>query len=176
MSYLALMEIQRRPHSRIYSMPAKHFDSGAAALAASRSVSARLRPQAAPPILRREAAIDRSPHLEVEPPPAKLGRRPHDYILLYRNGPSPLGPKWSHAATEQIIAEVAERHRVSVSQIKGTSRLRDVVRARFEAFYRIGQEMGYSSVMIGKAVGGKDHSGVLHGIKKHKELLEAAGI
>lgn len=174
MSYIALMEAQRRPHSRIYSMPAKQFATGAEALKDRREIDARLRPSVAP-VLRRPAPTPPT-YFELDPGPLKPTRKPHDYILLYRKGSTPLGPRWSRAATEQILAEVAEKHGVSVKQITGPSRLREVVRARFEAFYRISDEMGYSLLMIGKAVGGKDHSGVLHGIRKHKAMLEAAGL
>lgn len=100
------------------------------------------------------------------------------------------GGIWNAIAAEMIVQEVAEDHGVTTAQIKGYGRAKPVISARFETFYRLQQELGYSLPMIGQTLGGRDHSGVLHGIRCHEasmrgevfrrpvygKALEAAGL
>lgn len=181
MSYMALIEAQARPHSIGYRMPAKQFGSGADVLADCKAVRDRLRPPAPSARVHISRLVAATPEPVCEPvdevaEEAMPPRRPHDFIFLNPTGPKPVGTKWTRAAAEQIIAEVAAKHLVSIAQVKGQSRLREVIGARFEVFYRMSTELGYSLPMVGKAVGGRDHSGVLHGIRKHKARMEAAGL
>lgn len=175
MSYIALMAAQAKPRHIGYSMQVRELTSGADVLAVSRAAHDRMHPPS--PVIR----LARSIAIEPEPEPEPIvdtphARRPRDFIFLRRIEPKYLGPKWRHVDSEQIVAEVCIKHRVSIAQVKGSSRLREVVTARFEAFYRISEELGYSLPMIGRAVGNRDHSGVLHGIRRHKARLEAAGL
>lgn len=66
-----------------------------------------------------------------------------------------------------IIAYVARRHCISVAAIKGEQRFVDVVHARQEAYYRLMKEAAMSSPEVGRALGGRDHSTVLHGAKMY---------
>lgn len=106
--------------------------------------------------------------------------RPRDYIFIKPRGAgankSSQGGIWNTIAAETIIQEAAGKHSVTAGQIKGQCRFKAVVAARFEVYHRLSTELGYSLPMIGKTVGGRDHSGVLHGLRKHKAMLEAAGL
>lgn len=85
----------------------------------------------------------------------------------------------------QIVEEVACKHGVTVVQLLGRSRrTKNAVAARFEAMWRIRDEVKLplfdkgglpagrrpaTTTEIGRWMGGRDHSSVCHGIKKHVE-------
>jgi chromosomal replication initiation ATPase DnaA len=72
------------------------------------------------------------------------------------------------ARTRGIIAEVAERHGVTVEALIGERRFVGLVVARHEAMYEIAkQNHGFSYPSIGKVFGGRDHTSVLHGVRRH---------
>lgn len=71
-----------------------------------------------------------------------------------------------------IIKEVALKHRVSPSAMKGEGRSKELVRARWEAIYRMREECGYSFPRIGQHLGGRDHTTILYGYRKYLKLLE----
>lgn len=66
-----------------------------------------------------------------------------------------------------IIAEVARKHGLKVADLKGPRRNRPYVRARQEAMYRCYRETDNSLPAIGRAFGNRDHTTVLHGIRRH---------
>lgn len=169
MSYIALMEAQAKPRHIGYRMRAMEVNTGAAALAVSREVHSRLRPTPKPPAIRLASDIPAPPEPEV----TVRARRPHEYIFVHDRNLHVPRRVWNVISAERIIAEVSEKHRISVNQIKGPSRLREVIAARFEVYWRLHDELGYSLGMVGEACGGKDHSGVLHGIRKHQSRMEA---
>jgi chromosomal replication initiator protein len=72
---------------------------------------------------------------------------------------------------ERIAARVAERHRVSVKALRGSSRVRNVAWARQVAM-SVARAAGFSFPQIG-AYFGRDHSTVMHSCAKVAEL--AAG-
>lgn len=164
MSYMALMEAQARPHSKIYQMPAKEFATGAEALADSQAVRARLRPVVVSRYVRPAPVPE-----PVRPPPQAIRRSPHQYILIGNIAPTRFEPKW-----KTIVYEVAKAHLVSFSDIVGHARSYPIVAARQEAYYRLRTELGLSFPEIGRRMGGKDHTGVMHGFNKHKGQLDAA--
>lgn len=77
----------------------------------------------------------------------------------------------------RILEEVAEKHGVTVRDIKSDRRRRALVVARQEAMWRAYNETSHSLPTVGKLMGGKDHATVLHGIRRHEERLarEAEG-
>lgn len=171
MSYIALMEAQAKPRHIGYRMRSLEVNTATAAIAVSREVHSRLHPTPRVRVVSRAAV-----GLPVEPEAApERVRRPHEYIFVHDANMRVPRRVWNVVSAEQILAEVSEKHRISVKQIKGPTRLREVIAARFEAYWRLHDELGYSLCMIGEAVGGKDHSGVLHGLRKHQAKLEAIG-
>lgn len=74
----------------------------------------------------------------------------------------------------RVVKGVADRHDVSFDDILGTDRSRAVVKARFEAMYRMRVELGMSYPKIALKLG-RDHSSVMHGVRvMHNRLLDEA--
>lgn len=82
----------------------------------------------------------------------------------------------SHAGTaltpQAIIACVSERCGVLPKDIMGELRRPDLVQARQIAMFLCREQLGFSYPVIGRLFGGKDHSTVMHGVKKIKQLQE----
>jgi chromosomal replication initiation ATPase DnaA len=77
-----------------------------------------------------------------------------------------------------IVAFVAHHRGVSSAEIISPTRLGDIVRARQEVMYLARQQTfsdgrhRYSFTMIGKLLGGRDHTTVLHGVRQHGKRLD----
>jgi hypothetical protein len=65
------------------------------------------------------------------------------------------------------LEAVAKRHGLKVPDLKGPCRRREYVLARQEAMWIGHVRLGMSYPDIGRRLGGKDHTTVLHGVKKH---------
>ena len=74
---------------------------------------------------------------------------------------------------KQILKEVAEKHGVTVKDIKSKCRKLCCIRPRHEAAYRIRMEQGLSFPQIGRVLGFRDHTTILHGIKRYAKKLGA---
>lgn len=70
---------------------------------------------------------------------------------------------------EAIITAVAHAHRASVAEIKSTARLKHLVHARQHACALLRELTDLSCPAIGRAIGGRDHATVLHGIEQWSE-------
>lgn len=70
----------------------------------------------------------------------------------------------------QIIAEVAEKHRISVRELTSHQRTTPMVHARQEMWYRLKTETRISIAEIGRRIG-FDHSSGVHAIRRHKERM-----
>ena len=69
-----------------------------------------------------------------------------------------------------IIRETAEKHGLSVAQIIGHCRRREYAWPRQEAMYRIFTECPHLSYPeIARRLGGRDHTTVLGGVRRHCE-------
>ncbi len=79
----------------------------------------------------------------------------------------------SNAVTpDMIIENVARYHNVTVEQIKGKKKDAPVVKPRQQAMYLIRELTQLSLPEIGNAMGGKNHTTVLHSIKKVEENIQ----
>ncbi len=67
---------------------------------------------------------------------------------------------------EDILNTVAEYYRIPVDDLKGKQRDKHIVMPRQVAMYLMRQETEASLLEIGQALGGRDHSTVLHGCDK----------
>ena len=72
----------------------------------------------------------------------------------------------SQSVSKQIIASVAEEHGVTVAEIIGPRRNAWIVKARWEAIKRVSLETGWSLPRIGRCFGNRDHTTVLHALRK----------
>jgi chromosomal replication initiation ATPase DnaA len=68
----------------------------------------------------------------------------------------------------------AREYGVKAKDIRGKSRVRQFVMPR-QKVMAIALDMGYSSTMVGRFLGGRDHSSVLHGAARHKERVANGG-
>lgn len=79
---------------------------------------------------------------------------------------------WGRSTMREIIRSVAARRGISVEEIKGPHLRKDIVRARHEAMYLCRAEGCWSFPQIGAAFGGRDHTSVMNGVRRHAERLE----
>ncbi|MCL5104921.1 MAG: chromosomal replication initiator protein DnaA [Armatimonadetes bacterium] len=70
---------------------------------------------------------------------------------------------------QKVLQHVARRFNVEISEIKGKCRGKDIVAPRQIAMYLMRELTEYSLPAIGKAMGGKDHTTVIHSCKKVEE-------
>ncbi len=76
-----------------------------------------------------------------------------------------------HITIEDIQKQVAEHYNVRVSDMHSNRRLRVVARPRQIAMYLSKKLTSSSLPEIGRKFGGRDHTTVMHGVKKIEELL-----
>ena len=85
-----------------------------------------------------------------------------------------ISPDKPRIVTPQLIMEVvAEHFGISIEQILSKSRSNDVAKPRQIAMYLCKNMTDASLEAIGKVLGGRDHSMVVHGIKKVAEDVSA---
>lgn len=73
-----------------------------------------------------------------------------------------------------VLKDVCSTHRVWAGDLCGRSREGLIVRIRQECMYRMWMETDRSTAQIGRALGGRDHTTVVHGIRTHAGRLEAS--
>lgn len=78
------------------------------------------------------------------------------------------------ATSAEIIKQVCAKHGVRPAEIVSPIRAHFIVPARHEAMYRIREERHLSWAQLARLFN-RDHTSVIHGWRKHKASLEAAG-
>lgn len=107
------------------------------------------------------------PKQAFKPKPQKVKPIQRDLINVTEGGTHPF--VW-----RLIVDEVCTKYQCTFGEIIGGQRAKWIVVARHEAFYRLSKETALSLPQIGRLMGGKDHTTVLHGCRKHaSRLLEA---
>lgn len=77
----------------------------------------------------------------------------------------------------RIILEVAETYGFTVAEIKGPSRKRSLVRARYNAIYETRRLCPHLSLPhIGRIFGGRDHSSIHYAINAWPEKAKIIGV
>jgi len=71
----------------------------------------------------------------------------------------------------EIAKQTAERYGVTINDLKSARRGHRLVCARQEAMWRARNETPHSLPCIGRFLGGKDHTTVIYGIRKHNERI-----
>ncbi len=67
---------------------------------------------------------------------------------------------------EQLLKAVARHYRIADEQIRGRGRTAAVAEARQVAMYLLATELGMTPTDTGRALGGRNHSTVIHGVSK----------
>lgn len=83
----------------------------------------------------------------------------------------------SKKTTDALIADIATRYGLTSAQLKGNRGRNRVSIIRAAAFAHVRRERPHMSLpMIGRAFGGRDHTTVLLGIRKHELRMAWAEI
>ncbi len=80
-------------------------------------------------------------------------------------------PRNKYHPARDIINEVAEKHELTVDELKSTTRARRIAWPRQEAMLRLRDETAMSLPQIAEKLGLKDHTTVLHGIRAASERV-----
>lgn len=86
---------------------------------------------------------------------------------------NPIRFKTSRAT--KILRSVAKKHRLKVEDIIGPRKTQDICLARFEAAWRMRTRTDMSLPAIGRKLGGRDHSTVLHAIRRFERMRGNGG-
>jgi len=73
---------------------------------------------------------------------------------------------------KRIVLEVCSKHGISWLEIRSKHRNQTVVKARYEAFYRLRTETAMSYPQMASRMGGFDHTIAIRGYEMHKAFLE----
>lgn len=69
---------------------------------------------------------------------------------------------------EELIAETAALHNLSTEALTGHNRRKGVIWPRFEIMWRARHELNAPLALIGQVLGGRDHTTIMHGIKRYE--------
>jgi chromosomal replication initiator protein len=81
-------------------------------------------------------------------------------------------PRRNAVQPEEVVRKVADVYGLSMDQILGRDRSREVVLPRQIAMYLLREEANISLPQIGEALGGRDHTTVMYACDKINDLLE----
>jgi len=71
----------------------------------------------------------------------------------------------------QIIAEVAEKHGFTREDMESPCRRKPIALARQEAMWELRKRTSLSLPHIGMFLGNRDHTTVMHGIRRHEQRI-----
>ena len=74
---------------------------------------------------------------------------------------------------DEVIQAVAHRFSTTVADIKGTRRIKKLTVTRHLTMYILHRYLGLGVTEIGTLLGGRDHSTVIHGVKRATQLLQS---
>lgn len=92
---------------------------------------------------------------------------------------SPFGLEFTYQAPlprptmRAICEDVARKHRTTFLELRSHRRHRAVNLARQEAMWRCRHETTASLPMIGRVLGHRDHTTILHGVRRHQARIDA---
>lgn len=82
-------------------------------------------------------------------------------------------PSGRHLTTKQIIRVVADHFAIDLIDLMGQKRVREIVYPRQIVMYLLRYLLKHSHPQIGDELGGKDHTTIMHGVKKIERLLKS---
>jgi chromosomal replication initiator protein len=104
---------------------------------------------------------------------SELTSQPIDDALAERALQDLIPQTESEIPAPLILEETAAYFAISVDELISKSRSRPLTHARHIAMYLTRENTGLSLVKIGDMYGGRDHTTVLHGIKKVEDEMRA---
>ena len=81
-------------------------------------------------------------------------------------------PQRSNIGPEQVIQAVAEAFGISLAQMRGSDRSREIALPRQVAMFLLREESNLSLPQVGDLLGGRDHTTAMHACKKVADLIE----
>jgi chromosomal replication initiator protein len=81
-------------------------------------------------------------------------------------------PQRRNLTTDQVVELVARKFKVSVEQLVGRDRSREIALPRQVAMYLLRREINVSLPQIGEALGGRDHTTVMYAIEQIASKIE----
>jgi hypothetical protein len=81
----------------------------------------------------------------------------------------------SYKLARLLLNAAAAKHGVPVSDILSDRRPNRVVHCRWELMWELRQQTTWSTPQIAKFLGGRDHTTILHGVKRHEQRMREAG-
>lgn len=106
-------------------------------------------------------------------PPAFLQPPPKRTVLSLWKGEIDATPTWTR---RDIVLYVAYRHDMTPAELCGQRRTRRHTRVRWEAMWLMSQQKRWSLLQIAQALGGLDHTTVIHGLRRFEELMDAGEV
>ena len=91
----------------------------------------------------------------------------------YAQTSSGTGQHRKAVTARQIVSDVAEFYDLTVEEMCGKSRVAHIKNARQVTMYLLSEELSMSTTKIALEVGVKDHTTVMHGIKKIREDMKS---
>ena len=83
-----------------------------------------------------------------------------------------MGSSHSSISADRILDQVANQFRVKQEDLVGQSRRKDIVRARHVAMYLLHMDIGMKDTDIGRLLGGRAHSTVIHAIGRMNNEID----
>lgn len=111
------------------------------------------------------------------PAPAPITRDERDRIMaaLSADVPHLWHPRRRERSPQQIIRETAQEYHVTVEDIVGARRSRDLIMARHRAIWRVCVACTKLSLQqVGERFGNRDHTTILHAFRKTEIALRRA--
>ena len=129
-----------------------------------KAVRARLN---SPPIMKREPP---APTLHSGPYPDPLDSPP-PVKAPKQEVPAEAPPVTAETPARRVLSEVADKHGMPSTVFRSQSRDAAYVLCRQEAAYRLKYELNFSLSQIGRLMGHRDHTTVLHAIRRYEKNL-----
>lgn len=104
----------------------------------------------------------------IAPPKPEPEPIPQPIMQVVLSEPMPI------TSTQQILQEVAEKHGITIQDLKGPCRRLKYALPRHEAAYRIVKELGFSLPKTGRVLGKRDHTTILNSVRKHEKRMAAS--
>lgn len=79
-------------------------------------------------------------------------------------------------AVRRIVAEVCAKYNLGPLDLVSERRSRRIAWPRQEAMWRASKETTASLPLIGRELGNRDHSTVIHGIRRHEQRIKAGAL
>lgn len=111
---------------------------------------------------------------------AEIAMFEHKFVLLGRtlkvaqaHFPQAQEPKIRRMTTDDVVSVVAKYYRISIADLKGSSRHRSVMVPRLVAAFLAREFTGESDTSIGNCLGGRDHATVIHAFRRIQKIRPA---